>query len=75
MSIFLEQAEDITCSYGLLGRIFHFGDLGIGSSGTHGMVVFKGVPLSRIVKISESIKSTFSDSWILIPDIFFGKFK
>ena len=50
MSIFLEQVEDITCSYGILGRIFHFGDLEIESAGTYGKMVFKGIPSPKGMK-------------------------
>ena len=50
MSIFLEQLEDITCSYGLIGRIFRFGDLEIESAGTYGKMVFKGIPSPRGMK-------------------------
>jgi uncharacterized membrane protein YdbT with pleckstrin-like domain len=44
MSIFLEQVEDITVSYGFWGRLFNFGDLKIESAGTCGKLVFKGIP-------------------------------
>ena len=44
MSIFLEQTEDITVSYGFWGRIFGFGDLEIESAGTYGRMIFKGIP-------------------------------
>ena len=50
MSIFLEQVEDISCSYGLLGRIFHFGDLEIESAGTYGKIIFKGIPSPKGMK-------------------------
>lgn len=50
MSIFLEQVEDITCSYGLIGRVFHFGDLEIESAGTYGRMVFKGIPSPKSMK-------------------------
>ena len=44
MSIFLEQVEDITVSYGIWGGIFNFGDLEIESAGTWGQLVYKGTP-------------------------------
>jgi uncharacterized membrane protein YdbT with pleckstrin-like domain len=44
MSIFLKQIEDITLSYGILGRIFGFGDLKIEPAGTYGMLRFEGIP-------------------------------
>jgi len=50
MSIWLERIEDITCSYGILGRIFGFGDLIIESAGTYGRMVFKGMPKPKRIK-------------------------
>ena len=44
MSIFLEQVEDITVSYGIWGRIFGFGNLEIESAGTWGQMIYKGAP-------------------------------
>jgi len=44
MSIFMEQVEDITVSYGIWGRIFNFGDIKIESAGTWGQMLFKGTP-------------------------------
>ena len=44
MSIFLEQVEDITVSYGFWGRNFDFGNIEIESAGTYGQMVFKGAP-------------------------------
>jgi len=50
MSIWIERIEDITCSYGILGRIFGFGDLVIESAGTYGRMVFKGMPKPKRIK-------------------------
>ena len=50
MSIFLEQVQDIACSYGILGTIFRFGDLEIESAGTYGRMVFKGMPSPKGMK-------------------------
>jgi hypothetical protein len=44
MAIRLDNIEDITCSYGIWGRIFSYGDLIIESAGTYGRMVFKGMP-------------------------------
>lgn len=44
MSVFHEQIEDITVSYGIWGRIFGFGNLEIESAGTWGQMVYKGAP-------------------------------
>lgn len=44
MSVHLTNIEDITCTFGILGRILGYGDLAIESAGTHGQMVFKGIP-------------------------------
>ena len=51
MSIRLDNVEDITCTFGILGRIFGFGDLIIESAGTSGKMVFKGMPKPRKIKL------------------------
>lgn len=50
MSIWLDSIEDITCSYGILGRIFGFGDLIIESAGTYGRMTFEGMPRPRRIR-------------------------
>ncbi|HUU50973.1 MAG TPA: PH domain-containing protein, partial [Nitrospinota bacterium] len=45
MSIMLDNIENITCSFGIWGRIFGFGNLIIESAGTSGKMVFEGLPL------------------------------
>jgi hypothetical protein len=50
MAIRLENIEDITCSFGILGRIFGFGDLDIESAGTYGKMIFKGMPSPMKIK-------------------------
>jgi hypothetical protein len=50
MTISLKNVEDITCSYGILGRIFGFGDLEIESAGTYGKMVFEGMPGPKKIK-------------------------
>jgi len=40
----LNDIEDITCSYGIWGRIFGFGDLIIESAGTYGNMISKIMP-------------------------------
>jgi uncharacterized membrane protein YdbT with pleckstrin-like domain len=50
MAIGLENIEDITCSFGILGRIFSFGDLIIESAGTYGKMVFEGMPSPKKIK-------------------------
>jgi len=51
MSIRLDNIEDITCDFGIWGRIFGFGNLIIESAGTHGEIVFKGMPKPRKIKL------------------------
>ena len=50
MSIRLDNIEDITCSFGIWGRIFGFGNLIIESAGTHGKMVFEGLPKPKGIK-------------------------
>jgi uncharacterized membrane protein YdbT with pleckstrin-like domain len=50
MYIRLGDIEDIVCSFGILGRIFGYGDLIIESAGTFGQLVFKGIPRPRKIK-------------------------
>ncbi len=51
MSIRLDNIEDIICDFGIWGRIFGFGNLIIESAGTHGEMVFKGIPKPRKIKL------------------------
>lgn len=51
MAVRLNNIEDITCSYGIWGRIFGFGDLIIESAGTYGKIVFDGMPKPRKIKL------------------------
>jgi len=50
MSIRLDNIENITCSFGIWGRIFGFGDLIIESAGTYGKMVFEGMPKPKKIK-------------------------
>jgi uncharacterized membrane protein YdbT with pleckstrin-like domain len=45
MSIWLDKVQDVTCKFGILGRVFGFGDIEIESAGTGGKIVFSGLPL------------------------------
>lgn len=51
MSIRLDNIEDIICDFGIWGRIFGFGNLIIESAGTHGEMIFKGMPKPRKIKL------------------------
>ncbi len=50
MTINLKNIENITCSFGIWGRILGFGDLIIESAGTHGKMVFERVPRPMKIK-------------------------
>jgi uncharacterized membrane protein YdbT with pleckstrin-like domain len=54
MSIWLDKVQDITCSFGILGRIFGFGNLEIQSAGTEGKIVFDFLPNPQ--KLKEEIE-------------------
>jgi uncharacterized membrane protein YdbT with pleckstrin-like domain len=40
MSIWLDKVQDVTCRFGILGRIFGFGEIKIESAGIYGKIVF-----------------------------------
>ena len=44
MTIWLDKVQDVTCKFGILGRIFGFGDIEIESAGTYGKIVFEFLP-------------------------------
>ena len=44
MHIWLEKVQDLTCKFGILGRIFGFGDIEIESAGTYGKIIFSFLP-------------------------------
>jgi len=50
MAINLKDIEDITCNYGIWGRIFGFGSLTIESAGTFGKMDFEGMPKPKALK-------------------------
>jgi len=50
MAVRLADIEDITCQYGIWGRIFEFGNLTIESAGTFGKMDFEGMPRPRALK-------------------------
>jgi uncharacterized membrane protein YdbT with pleckstrin-like domain len=51
MAIRLHNIEDITCSFGIWGRIFGYGNLVIESAGTYGKMVFEELPTPRKIKL------------------------
>jgi len=50
MSIWLDKVQDVTCKFGILGRIFGFGDIEIQSAGTYGKIVFGLLPSPREIQ-------------------------
>jgi uncharacterized membrane protein YdbT with pleckstrin-like domain len=50
MFVPLNKVQDITCKFGILGRIFGFGDLEIESAGAFGKIVFSFLPQPRKLK-------------------------
>lgn len=50
MTINLDNIENITCSFGILGRIFGYGNLTVESAGTYGKMVFERMPRPRKIK-------------------------
>jgi len=53
----LNKVQDITCKFGVLGRIFDFGDLEIESAGTYGKIVFSFIanPRKRKEEINKAV--------------------
>jgi uncharacterized membrane protein YdbT with pleckstrin-like domain len=53
----LNKVQDITCKFGIMGRIFGFGDLEIESAGTYGKIVFSFIanPEQRKEEINKAI--------------------
>ena len=58
VSIYLDNVQDVTCKFGIWGRIFGFGDIEIESAGTYGKIVFDLAPHPR--NIQERIESAIS---------------
>jgi uncharacterized membrane protein YdbT with pleckstrin-like domain len=57
MFIPLDRIQDITCKFGILGKIFGFGNLEIESAGTYGKIVFNFIanPQKRKEEINKAI--------------------
>jgi uncharacterized membrane protein YdbT with pleckstrin-like domain len=53
----LNKVQDVTCKFGILGKIFGFGDLEIESAGTYGKIVFSFIanPEERKEEINKAI--------------------
>ena len=59
MSIRLRKVQDVTCSFGILGRIFGFGDIEIESAGTFGKIIFDFLPAPQ--KLKHEIEKAIHD--------------
>ena len=59
MSIWLDKVQDVTCKFGVLGRIFGFGDIEIQSAGTYGKIVFGFLPSPR--QLQQKIEQVILD--------------
>jgi uncharacterized membrane protein YdbT with pleckstrin-like domain len=57
--IWLNKVQDVTCKFGILGRIFGFGDIEIESAGTYGKIVFNFLPRPR--KLQEEIEKAIRE--------------
>ena len=59
VSIPLHHVQDVTCKFGIWGRIFGYGDIEIESAGTYGKIVFEFVP--RPKEMQKRIEISLSD--------------
>lgn len=59
VSISLDKVQDVKCKFGIMGRIFGFGDLEIESAGTLGNIIFHFIPSPR--KFQEKIQKAISE--------------
>jgi len=55
VSIPLDKIQDVKCEFGIIGRIFGFGDLEVESAGTLGKIIFHFIPSPE--KFQEKIQS------------------
>jgi uncharacterized membrane protein YdbT with pleckstrin-like domain len=56
VSIPLDKIQDVKCEFGIIGRIFGFGDLEIESAGTLGKIIFHFIPSPE--RFQEKIQKT-----------------
>lgn len=59
VSIGLDKVQDVTCRFGVWGRIFGFGDIEIESAGTYGKIIFRFIsePLRRWGEMKKAIRA------------------
>jgi len=58
-SIQLDKVQDVTCRFGIIGRIFGFGDIEIESAGTYGKIVFGFLPSPR--RLQDKLEAAILD--------------
>jgi uncharacterized membrane protein YdbT with pleckstrin-like domain len=61
MAIRLGDIEDITCRFGIWGRVFRFGNLTVESAGTYGKMDFEGMPRPKTLKWMIERQMLYSD--------------
>jgi uncharacterized membrane protein YdbT with pleckstrin-like domain len=59
MNIRLDRVQDVTCRFGIFGKIFDFGNIEIESAGTHGKIVFGFLPSPQ--RFLEEIEKAIGD--------------
>lgn len=60
VTISLDKIQNVKCKFGIIGRIFGFGDLEIESAGTLGKIIFHFIPSPR--KFQEKIQKAILES-------------
>jgi uncharacterized membrane protein YdbT with pleckstrin-like domain len=63
----LNKVQDVTCKFGILGKILGFGDLEIESAGTYGKIVFSFIadPRKRKEEINKAILEFKADRKVM----------
>jgi uncharacterized membrane protein YdbT with pleckstrin-like domain len=56
----LDKVQDVKCQFGIIGRIFGFGDLEIESAGALGKIIFHFIPSPR--EFQEKIQKAILES-------------
>jgi len=62
----LDKIQDVKCQFGIIGRIFGFGDLEIESAGTLGKIIFHFIPspekFQEIIQSAKKRASSFTSA-------------
>ena len=66
VNIPLDKIQDVKCQFGIIGRIFGFGDLEIESAGTLGKIIFHFIPspekFQEIIQSAKKCASSFTSA-------------